>query len=295
MKQSTTILRGLNNIRESYILESELPDNGAVLLPQASPKSIWKRITSSGWFVAAVCTVVAFGTLAGIIWAGQQGAGVIDPIGTPTESTTEETTTKEPTEEPTEEILDPVTNFPVLTQPQKTVQRKYHNPYPMDQIYVLSWAFLGMAQKCPYTAEEVLSAVARGDNIVDIYERIGYPTYRDTSATHLSGRLKDYYFMIYDTIDGDRISIDYRLSGCNEDDYCYVVTSISSSKDTIPYTKMDFDTKVRLQVIPVFMAVEQVGVNYLLEKEIITPYEATLYAEEEAFYQAQLNTQDETE
>jgi hypothetical protein len=74
-----------------------------------------------------------------------------------------------------------------------------------------------------------------------------------------------------------------------------VVTAISSSKDTIPYTSMDFDTKVRLQVIPVFMAVEEVGVEYLLEKEIITPYEATLYTAEEAIYQEWLASQTVTE
>lgn len=109
MKQSTTILRGLNNIRESYILESELPETAAVLLPQASPKSIWKRITSSGWFVAAVCTVVAFGTLAGIIWAGRGGPGGIPPVGTqPSDTTAEEAVTDSAN---TERVLMKMTIF----------------------------------------------------------------------------------------------------------------------------------------------------------------------------------------
>jgi hypothetical protein len=101
--------------------------------------------------------------------------------------------------------------------------------------------------------------------------------------------------MNYATTDGDVIHISYRLAGCTSEDYRYVVTAISSSKDTIPYTSMDFDTKVRLQVIPVFMAVEEVGVEYLLEKEIITPYEATLYAAEAAIYQEWLASQTVTE
>ena len=145
------------------------------------------------------------------------------------------------------------------------------------------------------TTEEILSSIALGDNIMDVYERIGYPTYRDTSASILSGRDLDYYFMTYATTDGDVISIVYRLAGCTKDDYGYVITAYSSAKDTVPSTQMDFDTKVRLQVIPVFMAVEQVGVDYLLEREIITPYEATLYEAEEAVYQAKLADTETTE
>ncbi len=102
MKASTTILRGLNGIRASYILESELPETSAVVLPRPSPKSAWKRITSNGWFVAAVCAIVALGTLAGIIWAGRGGPGGQPPVGTrPSETTAE-------TETPT----DPVTEAP---------------------------------------------------------------------------------------------------------------------------------------------------------------------------------------
>ena len=54
MKASTTILLGLNNIRASYILESELPDTAAVLLPPSDRRTAWKKITSNGWCVAAV-------------------------------------------------------------------------------------------------------------------------------------------------------------------------------------------------------------------------------------------------
>ena len=102
MKRSTTILRGLNNIRASYILESELPDNGAVLLPQASSRAAWKRITSSGWFAAAVSVVVALGVLTAIVLAGRGGpGGITPPVGTrPTDTTAEET------EMPTEEITE---------------------------------------------------------------------------------------------------------------------------------------------------------------------------------------------
>lgn len=94
MKRSTTILRGLNDIRASYILESELPDNGAVLLPPSDNRTAWKKITSNGWFAAAVCAVVAFGTLTGIVLAGRGGpGGITPPVGTqPTDTTAEETT-----------------------------------------------------------------------------------------------------------------------------------------------------------------------------------------------------------
>ena len=91
MKQSTSILRGMNDIRADYILESELPDmaTAPTVAPRSTARETWQRITSSGWFVAAVCAIVAFGTLAGIIWAGQRGPGVVTPAGTLPESTEE--------------------------------------------------------------------------------------------------------------------------------------------------------------------------------------------------------------
>ena len=102
MKASTTILRGLNDIRASYILESELPDIGAVLPPQTSPRAAWKKIASSGWFAAAVSVVVALGVLTAIVLAGRGGpGGITPPVGTrPTDTTAEET--EAPTEGETE-------------------------------------------------------------------------------------------------------------------------------------------------------------------------------------------------
>ena len=93
MKASTTILRGLNNIRASYILESELPEASAAILPRPERGAAWKRITSNGWFVAAVCAVVAFGTLTGIVLAGRGGpGGITPPVGSqPTDTTAEQT------------------------------------------------------------------------------------------------------------------------------------------------------------------------------------------------------------
>ena len=89
MKQSTAILRAVNDIRADYILESELTEASAAILPRPERGAAWKRITSSGWFAAAVCAIVAFGTLAGIIWAGQRGPGTVTPAGTLPESTAE--------------------------------------------------------------------------------------------------------------------------------------------------------------------------------------------------------------
>ena len=104
MKASTTIMRAMTDIRASYILESELPETAAILLPRSDRDTAWKRITSSGWFVAAVCAVVAFGTLTGIVLAGRGGPGGMPPVGTqPTETTTEET--EAPTEGEATDIL----------------------------------------------------------------------------------------------------------------------------------------------------------------------------------------------
>ena len=93
MKKSTSILRGLTNIRASYILESEIPDaaSTAALMRETayenSARGRWKRITSSGWFAAAVCALVAGGTLAGIIWAGHNAPGTVDPVGSSGDTT----------------------------------------------------------------------------------------------------------------------------------------------------------------------------------------------------------------
>ena len=76
-KKQTSVLRGMNDIRESYILESEIPHVTYARESQkekASTRDILRRITSSGWFAAAICAIVALGTLGGIIMAGQHAA-----------------------------------------------------------------------------------------------------------------------------------------------------------------------------------------------------------------------------
>lgn len=104
MKQSTTILRAMTDIRASYILESELPDTAEVLLPRSDRGAAWKRVTSSGWFAAAVSAVVALGVLTAIILAGQNGPGGQPPIGTQSGDTTAEQT-EAPTEGETEPAI----------------------------------------------------------------------------------------------------------------------------------------------------------------------------------------------
>lgn len=72
------VLTALSNVRDEYVLESALPP-----VKTASPKVIPRsrrggkdhslgRAFSDGWVAAAVCTVVAVGTLAGMIWLGQR-------------------------------------------------------------------------------------------------------------------------------------------------------------------------------------------------------------------------------
>lgn len=102
MKQNTAVLRGLNDVRASFITESEIPDAASIVArikearEENSFRGRWKRVTSSGWFVAAVCALVAGGTLAGIVWAGQNAPGTVDPVGSSpdtTEAATSETET----------------------------------------------------------------------------------------------------------------------------------------------------------------------------------------------------------
>ena len=94
MKATTTILRAMTDIRANYILESEIPAAAPAFSrkEQSTFPAGLGKITSSGWFIAAACTIVAVGTLAGIIWMGQGGPGGIMPGTQPTETTAEETT-----------------------------------------------------------------------------------------------------------------------------------------------------------------------------------------------------------
>lgn len=82
-KSKTLVLRGMNDIRENYILESEIPQVTYARENQkekASARELLRQVTSSGWFAAAVCAIVALGTLGGIIMAGRHAA---DPAPTP--------------------------------------------------------------------------------------------------------------------------------------------------------------------------------------------------------------------
>lgn len=74
----TSVLRGLNDIRPNYILESEIPYVADALIEQGEQRAArhtLRGFTSGGWFAAAICAVVAFGTLGGIILAGQLASG----------------------------------------------------------------------------------------------------------------------------------------------------------------------------------------------------------------------------
>lgn len=199
-------------------------------------------------------------------------------------------TTAEITE--TEEVIEKITNYPIPTDAEKVFQRDlfYHN----KERPVRAWDLAGTAKECPYTSEEILSNISLGDELLSLYEKIGYPTYRDTLNTFHSGVPVDIYSMIYTTSDGDKIIISVELAGCSTGDYRYVVEYYRSIKKDESHL-MDLEAKIQFGIIPVFMAVEQVGVDYLLEKEIITPYEATLYEAEEAVYQERLARQEVTE
>lgn len=88
------VLTALNNVRDDYILESALPPVSASstkVLP--SPRRGGKehslgRVFSGGWVAAAVCTVVAVGTLAGMVWLGQRP--LTPPVSSDTPATSEE-------------------------------------------------------------------------------------------------------------------------------------------------------------------------------------------------------------
>ena len=74
------VLASLNDVRDSFVLESALPASGDVLpVPRKKRPRGGRyrdhslgRMFSEGWVVAAVCTLVAAGTLAGMVYLGQR-------------------------------------------------------------------------------------------------------------------------------------------------------------------------------------------------------------------------------
>lgn len=70
------VLSALNDVRDAYVLESALPPVREA--PPAPPARRRRgkdgslgRVFADGWMVAAVCTLVALGTLGGMIYLGQ--------------------------------------------------------------------------------------------------------------------------------------------------------------------------------------------------------------------------------
>ncbi len=183
MKKSTSILRGLTDIRASYILESEIPDaaSAAALMREAayerSARGRWKRVTSSGWFVAAVCALVAGGTLAGIIWAGHNAPGTVDPVGSSgdtTEAVQTETETEAEAVIPYTEGLEftPVEGEEgfcavsgIGTATDRVLRIPETSPDGLTVKYIGEEAFLGNTQITevilPNTVEKILSYAFR--------------------------------------------------------------------------------------------------------------------------------------
>ena len=219
----------------------------------------------------------------------------------PVSDTTEHVSESEETEIQTFPIEEQITNFRVLTDEEKNEQRRLRMWPPVPPLPIVEWE--KVARSCPFTTDEILSMISVGDDLKDVYEKIGYPTYRDILTLDENGitslsREFNYLFMYYKTADGGIVWIEPGLAGCIEEDYQYIVTEFSYTRGghirEASY-EMDYVTKVSLEAIPVFMAVEEKGVDYLLKNGLITPYEATLYAAEEAIYQASLSEKETSE
>ncbi len=182
-----------------------------------------------------------------------------------------------------------ITNFKVLSTEEKSEQIRVRENDPLSPLPIVEWK--KTAQYCPYTSQEILDLISLGDTLDEMYEKIGYPTYRDRLDTPLN-RGTDLRFMSYQGADGCTVAIMTLLAGCCEADYRYIITGIVAHTDPAGedaiFEHMDDKTMIATEIIPLFIAVEQKGVDYLLENDLITPYEATLYAAEEAVFQASL-------
>ncbi len=88
-----TVFACMSDIRENLIEESLELFEGKAAAPSPKPQSAFSRVTNSGWFVAAVCTLVAIFVMGGIIWAGfNPPSGRPDDPVTDTPSENAETT-----------------------------------------------------------------------------------------------------------------------------------------------------------------------------------------------------------
>ena len=209
-----------------------------------------------------------------------------DPVSDTTESVPESEEAE--TEPQTFAPEDQITNFPVFSEAEKEIDRQLRQNDPRNPQPIVEWK--RKAKTCPYTAEEIVSLISPGDRLEDVYERIGYPTYRDDPNNPPNNGL-DLRFMSYETADHSIVWVQPVLAGYYESDYHYIIYSVIIPASQLPSVKseryvMTFDELVRAEALTVYSAVEEKGVDYLLENDLITPYEATLYAAEEAIYQA---------
>ncbi len=101
MKAGMKVLYGLNGVRDAYVRESRLSAE-AGYAEEGEFRSVWSRITGSGWFVAALCAVVSLGVVTAIVMAGRNAPPVTNPpAGVVTGSETE-VWESEPAEDGTE-------------------------------------------------------------------------------------------------------------------------------------------------------------------------------------------------
>ena len=217
---------------------------------------------------------------------GSSAADSTAPVSDTTEpvSESEEAETEPQTFAPEEQI----TNFPVLTRAEKTKFIKIREIDGLNPRPIVEWK--KTAKTCPYTVQEILDAISLGDRLEDVYDKIGYPTYRDTEENP-PNRGMNLCFMSYETSDGGVVWVIPFLAGYTSEDYRYVIGMIVAHPDLTgdhypDIFELTYDEKIAAEIYPVFTAIEEKGVDYLLERGLITPYEATLYAEEEAIYQA---------
>ena len=103
---NVTLAYALGHIDAAYIADAELPElTAAASCPcRIRRERHISRFWESGWFAAAISTVVAIGTLAGIVWAGQKApAHSFTPpmgTGTPSPNVTETESAEAETDEP---------------------------------------------------------------------------------------------------------------------------------------------------------------------------------------------------
>lgn len=151
---------------------------------------------------------------------------------------------------------------------------------------------ISKSTSCDFSSDDFLEAVTYGMPVHELYETVGYPQSR---LIDYQGRISiDYELammnMSYFTTDGYEVivQIDLALTSQSEEAYEWLVryVTVMNGRTVLTMIGPSVDESIQYGFTPTFLAVEQLGIDYMIEHHHISENDVLLYAAEEATYQA---------